>query len=390
MPCAEDAEQIRKIEKALEFWSQNTCLRFKKETDPMNIDYIYFDTGTTTTCTTPLGRQGGRQTLLLNGPCFNVRTISQLIGRALGVIYEVQRKDRDLYMVIEASKIDPLLMVNIDEVDSDYFNLPYEYGSVMQYYENEFKLGSSLPPVFSAKNSRFQTTIGSSYEPTFFDLTAINRYYCNNTCFGQNSQCSNSGYAKPFDCGTCFCPTGYAGRKCLEAQRSEMVDNCPNDVGAYEINERTPPLVISTPGWPIADPYKLAKCYWVFNALCTNNSRGRLQVEVNTTAFGLLKFDAGGQCLHWLEIKYKIDQGSTGLRLCGIVPREVAVTSQRDRMAIIFDADRDSSVTEAPSVPLGKGFRIKVSLGKHHQKLNNVGVNTIWKMAIYFLRVRLN
>ncbi len=58
------------------------------------------------------------------------------IGHALGLYHEQSRPDRNNYVTVVTSNIDPTSLFNFNMIDTaliSTYNIPYDYGSVMHY-----------------------------------------------------------------------------------------------------------------------------------------------------------------------------------------------------------------------------------------------------------------
>ncbi|CAK9295442.1 unnamed protein product [Gordionus sp. m RMFG-2023] len=301
-----------------------------------------------------------------------------LIGRTLGFIYEVDREDRKDYIIIDLNKIDPIYGSEISEtINADDFNISYEYGSVMHFYPDEFKSSRVEGPTFITKDLNYQATIGSSIEPSFYDLMALNKFYCNDSCKEIISYCNNFGYPNPSDCDTCICPSVYGGQKCQDSH--EDTEICSSEISIQEINEKANPISIHSPGWPDKN-YQGDNCNWIFKAKCSNNSMGKLRIEINATNFDILKATTG-QCIHWLEIKYKKDQAMTGLRFCGTMPNIITLDSEWENLAISFQSDIFPNFLQNQSALFKIGFEATVTLVPNscdEEKLRENNMFTPW------------
>lgn len=123
-----------------------------------------------------------------NNSDFNFATVIHEILHSLALKHEHQRNDRNEYVDINYPAIEPelrdndnktYLSNNIDKLSEKEFNtyeVPYDYSSVMHYCP---KCGAvEGQTVFTAKDQRYQTSMGQEIGPTFNDLQKVNRRYC--------------------------------------------------------------------------------------------------------------------------------------------------------------------------------------------------------------------
>uniref|UniRef100_A0A914E8B6 ShKT domain-containing protein n=1 Tax=Acrobeloides nanus TaxID=290746 RepID=A0A914E8B6_9BILA len=74
---------------------------------------------------------------------------------------------------------------------------------------------SSLIPGMTAKDTLYDSTMGTNLGPQFGDIVLINNHY---QCMCQNATvtCANGGYPNPNGCATCICTGGYGGTTCSD------------------------------------------------------------------------------------------------------------------------------------------------------------------------------
>ncbi len=158
-----------KILDAIDHWNASTPVQVV----PRNgeTDYVNFidENG----CASYIGRIGGEQPVYSSPNC-SVGNFIHEIGHALGLYHEHTRPDRDSFVTINWSNIDPNRSQNFDVVNSNsQVNTPYDYGSIMHYGEHFFSINSlqTITPLQSNAN------IGQRVALSNDDITGVNALY---------------------------------------------------------------------------------------------------------------------------------------------------------------------------------------------------------------------
>ncbi|MFO9144625.1 Dot/Icm T4SS effector LegP [Legionella pneumophila serogroup 1] len=135
---AENLPFINKLAilQAIDHWQKNTNIEFIELTSKNRYDYrdyISFIPAEGTTCSSYVGRQGGKQEINLAPRCTTMNTVHE-IGHALGMWHEQSRSDRNQYIRIVWENIDEEHKFNFDQhlTDGKDFG-EYDYGSIMHY-----------------------------------------------------------------------------------------------------------------------------------------------------------------------------------------------------------------------------------------------------------------
>lgn len=135
---AEDLPLMTKlaIYEAITLWHQKTTLEFIELTSKNRDsypDYISFVPAEGTTCASFVGRQQGKQIILLAPRCHTMNTVHE-IGHALGLWHEQSRFDRDNYVRIFWENIQEDHQYNFNQHLTDGQDYgDYDYDSIMHY-----------------------------------------------------------------------------------------------------------------------------------------------------------------------------------------------------------------------------------------------------------------
>ena len=171
---------IQMILHAMEFISNQTCLRFFQRTTEH--DYIHFRDGSG--CSSAVGHRGGLQHITLARGCRRHGIILHEIGHALGLWHEQSRPDRDSYVTILWDNIKQTKRHNfrkrIDKV-IDYQGTGYDYGSVMHYSRRAFRNCSNCNTITVTNETEYerqgQPRVGQRISLSPSDIIQMNRLY---------------------------------------------------------------------------------------------------------------------------------------------------------------------------------------------------------------------
>ncbi|CEG06137.1 Astacin-like metalloendopeptidase [Strongyloides ratti] len=167
------------------------------------------------------------QNIYIGKECNTVGGVLRLILRTLGVIYEHNRVDRNLFIKVYKQ--------NIAEADKQYFHkylgpeiehlcFSYDYGSLMHfgmfYYSKNG--GRTLTP----RDHFYENTVGQEDFFNFNDAKNVNLYYCIAKC-RERIICKNFGYQDPKNCKKCICIQGYEGDTCKKYTKSLALCGSP-------------------------------------------------------------------------------------------------------------------------------------------------------------------
>lgn len=135
---SDDLPLINKLAvlQAISHWQKYTSLKFieinSKNHEEFR-DYLIFIPAPGTSCSSYVGRQGGRQEINLSPRCTSMNTVHE-IGHAVGLWHEQSRADRDNYIRILWDNIANEHRFNFDQHLTDGRDYgDYDYQSIMHY-----------------------------------------------------------------------------------------------------------------------------------------------------------------------------------------------------------------------------------------------------------------
>ena len=163
----------QRVTDAIAHWHANTRIRFVART-AAHADYVRFVNGGG--CSSWVGRQGGPQDITLGPNCTTGNAIHE-IGHAVGLWHEQSREDRDGFVQIAWSNIDPSMQHNFTQHVTDGDDLGgYDYGSVMHYPPTAFSINGQ-PTIVAIQPVPPGTSIGQRSGLSAGDIAGVHMMY---------------------------------------------------------------------------------------------------------------------------------------------------------------------------------------------------------------------
>jgi len=159
------ADQAR-VTDAIAQWEAKTALRFPKRKSEANFVTFRPSTG----CSSSVGMRGSEQFVNLGSGCTKGNVIHE-IGHAVGLWHEQSREDRDAFVTIHWTKIQPGFASNFNQHIADGDDIgAYDYASIMHYPRDAFSVDGS--DTITPKKAGVQ--IGQRTDLSAGDIAAAN------------------------------------------------------------------------------------------------------------------------------------------------------------------------------------------------------------------------
>lgn len=193
------------VRDALHEISINTCLLFKYNATPKGYHLNYMKVDSTTFCgLSYVGRTEPANPIYLSFQCGDNRGVAMHeTMHALGVSHQHLRLDRDKYIKIDWSNIDPQHYDTFAISDAKLYTsygTKYAYDSIMHYNAYLGAKDPSKPTMIPLVNPQENTPkLGQRAKLTRADIRLLKKMYCRPGCDDQNVHCGTwalHGYCK--------------------------------------------------------------------------------------------------------------------------------------------------------------------------------------------------
>ncbi|CEF69553.1 Astacin-like metalloendopeptidase [Strongyloides ratti] len=290
------------LEKALKMIEKDTCITFKKvDLIPENSQGFMYQTNLANFTFCGPQYPDKPQIIFLSKECNDdVGCHLRQTALSIGLVYQFNRPDRDDYITVNVSNAywwvygGGVLETIFSENEINLYNTSYDFGSITQLNGYEYSNNSKL--VIKSKIPEYKNMMGQYYKLSFNDAKLLNHELCKGICVNNLKKCKNNGYQDPKKCYKCRCPNGFTGKYCQSVKESNK--KCGSQILSAKKISKT----LTNSGNRICN-------YHIKSQVGT-----RIEIDlksVNTTEI-IPCFENMG-----LEIKYRLDKGTTGLCLCG-------------------------------------------------------------------------
>uniref|UniRef100_A0AAF5D3V6 Metalloendopeptidase n=1 Tax=Strongyloides stercoralis TaxID=6248 RepID=A0AAF5D3V6_STRER len=290
------------LEKALKIIEKDTCINFKKvKIIPKNSQGFMYQINSANFTFCGPQYPDKPQVIFLSNKCNNnVGCHLRQTVLSIGLLYQFNRPDRDNFININVSNAywwvygGEILESIFSKDEINLYDTSYDFGSITQLNGYEYSNNSKL--VIKPKIPQYKNMMGQDYKLSFNDAKLLNLKLCKKICLNNFKKCKNNGYQDPHNCYKCRCPNGYTGKYCQNIKKSNT--KC----GKQKLSAQKYIQTLKISG----------------SNICNYFIKSKIGTKIKITLISLNTkeiipcFENMG-----LEIKYRLDKGTTGLCLCG-------------------------------------------------------------------------
>ncbi|XP_039298909.1 meprin A subunit beta isoform X2 [Nilaparvata lugens] len=199
-----ESPQCEILMKAMDHYHLKSCIRFKEWSGEPNYVQIFFNTNNSGACWSSVGRLGeGEQLLSLGQRCWYFGIVVHELGHAIGFWHEMNRPDRDDWIVIYWKNIIKgfdSAFVKHDSNSVTMMDEQFDYHSIMMYDEYAFSKDGRTPTL----QARTGEEIGPIWRKKGLSPSDVRRLHKLYQCKG-NAQHPEFPYdiACPFNNNSC-------------------------------------------------------------------------------------------------------------------------------------------------------------------------------------------
>lgn len=139
--------------------------------------YAYVSADDPNGCFANVGYDGGRRILNLGTPCWTPYTVLHELGHMIGLMHEHQRPDRDQYITINTSVVDPQNRFAFDLLGDADVQSDYDFLSIMHYQSDAGSVNGQPSILAKAPYASFQNLMGRRQFLSANDRAVVARTY---------------------------------------------------------------------------------------------------------------------------------------------------------------------------------------------------------------------
>uniref|UniRef100_A0A0N4ZDZ0 Astacin domain-containing protein n=1 Tax=Parastrongyloides trichosuri TaxID=131310 RepID=A0A0N4ZDZ0_PARTI len=308
------------VKDILSDFSKVSCLLFNHQTKPFTGPGIVFKKDSHTNVKT---NSTDKNTIItLDRDCSaSYACIRLLVGYTLGMIPQVNRQDRDKYVIVNKDNIEKKYFKKFKKLSSPLFKGAgeFDFGSFFNR-EYTYKSIDDIKESYSPKTiHNYYKMLGQRNELSHNDMKILHNFYCGQDKANKD-KCKNGGFYNE-KVKKCVCPRGFESEDCTKL--IQKLSECGNSkIFATDKNETL-------------HYHGKGPCFY---QIVSKDSSKKLKLEVRKGDFPNAK-----PCTPYngLEIRYTSDKSVTGLTLCGYNNIRVPLPVQSKVVFVGYNGGKD-------------------------------------------------